>query len=140
MPSIQEIIAAEQKRLEQVLRAAYESGKADAKSEMLKVLGGETPNGVSPASSEEQPVSARKRAPRGLALRMITARLKDNAIYGMTVREILDSRMTSDEKMLAPSSIRAVLRKGAEDGTFEERNGKWYLASPETSDAVEMLS
>lgn len=139
MPTIQEIIASEQRRLEQVLKAAYESGKADARSEMLKVLGAETQNVVSTSNSEEHSISERKRAPRGLALRMIRSLLEDNAIYGMTVAEIMDARTTSEEKMLAASSVRSVLRKGAEDGTFVERHGKWYLASSTMSDVEDLL-
>lgn len=129
MASITEIIHAEQKRIETVLRAAYEAGKADAKREMLLVLsGGDPKSAISDGFDDTD--GDRKRAPRGLPRKLTTRVLYENYIFGgVTPQKICDAAVTDYEKMIAPSSIRSELRRGAEEGRYEESGDGWTLSN-----------
>lgn len=129
MVRIEDIITAEQKRLEGVLRAAYDAGKADAKTEMLAVLSGERQDMPASSSEDRSSESGRKRAPRGLPKKLTKRVLKENAIYGSTPQDILDAATDEFEKMISISSIRSELRKGLKEGAYKEADGKWYLAT-----------
>lgn len=126
MPSIEEIIAAEKAHLDQLLRAAFDAGRASMKADMLKALDADLPDKVD-LDYRSASTHDRIRAPRGLARKMMQRVLNDNAIYGMTVAQIVDARATAYEKMLKASSIRSELRRGASEGLYIERNGKWFL-------------
>jgi hypothetical protein len=128
MARIEEIIRAEQKRLEAVLRAAYDAGREDAKRDMLAVLSGEATEYGRLAASEE---GDRKRAPKGLPRRLVTRVLADMDLIGSTPQSIAEAAVTEHEKMIAVSSIRGELRKGEEEGRYREERGYWYLTPEE---------
>lgn len=131
MAKIEDIIAAEQHRLENVLRAAYEAGKADAKAEMLMVLSGEGPTSSTVGDRGDE-TSERKRAPKGLPRKFTKRVLFENQIIGgITPQNIVDAAVTEHEKMIAVSTIRSELRKGREDGIYIENDGFWLLSTQE---------
>lgn len=128
MAKIDDIISAEQNRVESILRAAYEAGKEDAKIEMLRVLAGEstTSSGTDASQSKE----VRRRAPKGLAKKLVTRVLMDNVVIGSTPQDIAAAAITDDEKMIAESSIRSELRQGKTDGRYKENGGRWFPLPP----------
>lgn len=130
MTRIEDIIAAEQKRVETILRAAYDAGKADAKREMLSVLSGDTTSS-SGMPQKELGVEGRKRAPRGLPRKFVTRVLFDNHIIGSTPQDIVDAAISEHEKMIPISTVRSELRNGIADGRYEEANGYWSLSDDE---------
>lgn len=126
MARIDDIIAAEQKRLEGVLRAAFEAGQEHARSNMLALLSGDTPKSASAVTSTDASQD-RKRAPRGLPRKLVKRVLKDNAYLGTSPQDITDAAVDEFEKMIAVSTIRGELRKGEKDGLYIEKDGLWYL-------------
>jgi len=125
MARIDDIIISEQKRLESVLRAAYEAGEEASRSHILGILSGETAKSGVAANSAA--VNAdRKRAPRGLPRKLVLRVLMDNASFGSTPQSIVDAAITDDEKMIALSTVRSELRKGLAEGLYVERDGHWY--------------
>lgn len=126
MARIDDIILAEQKRLESVLRAAFEAGEESARANMLAVLsGGHTKSAKS--GPVDDSAAERKRAPRGLPRKLVKRVLKDNAYLGTSPQDITDAAVDEFEKMIAVSTIRGELRKGKEDGLYIEKDGLWYL-------------
>lgn len=114
--------------------AAYNRGKADAKRDMLDMLTSEPPqagatNLVAPIKSpNDAPVSARKRAPRGIVAALIAKAIKNSHTYGLAPLDMLEYAETDDEKMVKIASIRGELkrRKGQ---LYRESGGKWFLIS-----------
>lgn len=125
MAGIDDIISAEKKRLETVLRAAYEAGREAARHEMLSVLSGEGTKQAKPEGPSSH--AARKRAPRGLPRKLVSRVLFDNDAFGSTPQDIVDAAITDDEKMIAISTIRSELRNGESDGIYQSGDGYWRL-------------
>ncbi len=126
MVRIEDIILAEQKRLEGVLRAAFAAGEEHAKSNMLALLSGEDTK-YAKQSDPTDVNNDRKRAPRGLPRKLVNRVLSDNSFIGTSPQDIEDAAITDDEKMIALSTIRGELRKGKEAGRYTEEDGLWYL-------------
>jgi len=150
--------------VERVRAEAYAQGKADAKSEMLRLLSsgdapkpmtlagmpppppslrplGAPPPGVVPInqSTEMSPSPTRQRAPRGLVRSMNQRVLAQ--FPGVSQSDILSHAQTEDEKMIKPSSIGTDLRRGLKEGVYHTNDGKWFNASsgvdcPETPNSV----
>ncbi|WP_019955578.1 hypothetical protein [Yoonia vestfoldensis] len=136
MSRIDDIIHAEQKRLETVLRAAFEAGEEHAKSHMLSLLsGGITKYTKTDTAQDEN--DNRKRAPRGLPRKLVQRVLAENAIFGSSPQDIESAAVTEFEKMIAISTIRGELRKGASDGLYVERDGLWYLGPNANDDGLD---
>jgi len=136
MAKIEDIIAAERHRLENVLRAAYEAGKADAKNEILMVLsGGATTTSLIGGASEE--TDERKRAPKGLPRKLVRRVMFENHIIGgVTPQDIADAAVSEHEKMIRLSTIRGELRKGRDEGIYFDKDGHWSLTDEEYEDML----
>ena len=143
--------------VERVRNEAYAQGKADAKSEMLRLLSsGDAPKPMTSAvmpppppppplgatpigqAANIPPAPARQRAPRGLVREMNLRVLKQ--FPGISQSEILSHAQTEDEKMIKPSSIGTDLRRG-KDEVYFTIDGRWYIADqgtkfPETPNNV----
>ena len=132
---IDDIIAAEQKRLESVLRAAFEAGQEHARSNMLALLSGDASKSANVLATAEH-APDRKRAPRGLPRKLVMRVLTDNSFLGSSPQDIESAAVTEFEKMIALSTIRGELRKGKETGLYIEENGLWYLG-PNAADSGE---
>lgn len=128
MAEIDDIIAAEQKRLEHVLRAAYDAGRKAAKQELLAVLSSDTPTPSHVSADDGGAIKSRQRAPKGLPRKLVSRVLHENHFLGSTPQNIVDAAVTEDEKMIAVSTIRSELRKGKDEGRYVERDGLWSLS------------
>lgn len=126
MARIDDIIQAEQKRIESVLRAAFAAGEESARANILAILSGPHTTPIGPAS-ETHDTEGRKRAPKGLPRKLVKRVLRENANFGSTPQDIVDAAITEDERMIAVSTIRGELRKGLESGLYIDRDGRWYL-------------
>jgi len=129
--------------VERVRAEAYAQGKADAKSEMLRLLSsGDAPKpmtsavmppppllGATPISQAATipPAPTRQRAPRGLVRSMNQRVLAQ--FPGVSQSDILSHAQTEDEKMIKPSSIGTDLRRGLKEGVYHTNDGKWFNAS-----------
>lgn len=135
MARIDDIISAEQKRIESVLRAAFEAGEESAKANILALLSN---GGTKPGKSTDQDdiVADRKRAPRGLPRKLVKRVLAENEFLGTSPQDIEDAAVSEFEKMIALSTIRGELRKGKEQGLYIEEDGLWYLG-PNAADNSE---
>ncbi|WP_322891230.1 MULTISPECIES: hypothetical protein [unclassified Yoonia] len=140
MSRIEDIIQAEQKRLETVLRAAFEAGEEHAKSHMLSLLSGNTTKSGRVDTSHDEN-DDRKRAPRGLPRKLVQRVLAENEIFGSSPQDIESAAVTEFEKMIAVSTIRGELRKGLKEGLYIEKDGLWYLgkSAGSASDSHDIL-
>lgn len=125
MSNIENIISAERKRLEGVIRAAYDAGWEDARADMLRTLAGES-QGVDNSGKDVQGGDVRRRAPRGLPKKFTERVVAENYLYGVTPQGISDAAITDEEKMISVSSIRNELRKGRDSNRFYEDKGRWF--------------
>ena len=86
---------------------------------------------ISPSAPGRMPLPARAsdrlRAPKGLPKALVDRVLYDLDVLGVRLQDIMNEAKTEHEKMIAASTIRGVLRKGAKDGHYEEKNGYWGL-------------
>lgn len=115
--------------------AAYARGRADARRDILALLGAEEK--PAPARSSRGPrAGGGKRAPRGSARALVERALRDRP--GLTAREVLDNAGTDGERPVKLGSIRAELQTGRRQGRYESEDGRWSLAaaSPESDDTA----
>ena len=117
---------------------AYARGRADARKELLDVLGaGDVAAPGSKASrgrkgrttgAPRRRASGGKRAPRGSVPRFVERVLRDRP--GLTPREIVAQAATDTERLIKLGSIRTELTNGCGQGRYELADGRWSLAAP----------
>ena len=121
---------------------AYARGQADARKELLDILGagGEraapagTRRGRRPkAAAPSRRTDGSKRASRGSVPSFVEQALQDRP--GSTVQEILALAATDAERLIKLPSIRTELRNGRRQGKYESSDGRWSLAAPESETA-----
>ncbi|MCY4550795.1 MAG: hypothetical protein OXC28_20725 [Defluviicoccus sp.] len=126
---------------------AYARGQADARKELLELLGaGGGPKAPARARRGRQQKAAppkpraggRKRAPRGSVPRLVERALHGRP--GLTPPEILDLAATEEERSIKLSSIRVELGSGRKRGRYESSEGRWSLAAPAPAAAEEDAS
>ncbi len=115
---------------------AYARGQADAKKEMLDLLGtgGERAartratrgRRAKTAAAPKRRASGRKRAPKGSVPRFVEQALREQP--GLTPPEILARAATDMERLIKLPSIRTELRNGRRQGKYELNGGRWTLA------------
>lgn len=116
---------------------AYARGKADAKKELLEILGGGAkPAGASRGrlraeSPQKRRTGGRKRAPRGSVPRFVERALR--AHPGSTVADIAGHATDDIERSVKVASIRVELRNGRVQGRYVSDNGRWSHAGAEAS-------
>ena len=118
---------------------AYARGQADAKAELLNLLGAGTPQRVGRKASRGESAkspsprqrrsSGRKRAPKGSVPRFVEQALR--AQPGQTPPEILARAADDMERLIKLPSIRTELRNGGKQGKYEQKDGRWSLAGTE---------
>ena len=116
---------------------AYARGQADARAELLNLLGagtGQTAGAKasgrgSPKSTpgRKRRSSGRKRAPKGSVPRFVEQALRDDP--GQTPQEILARAADDMERLIKLPSIRTELRNGGKQGRYEQKDGRWFLAA-----------
>ena len=115
---------------------AYARGRADARTELLNLLGAGTPQRVgrrtsrggsakSP-SARKRRSSGRKRAPKGSVPRFVEQALRDQP--GQTPQELLARAADDTERLIKLPSVRTELRNGGKQGKYERNGGRWFLA------------
>lgn len=120
---------------------AYERGRADARKEILTLLG--AAGEPAPRPQRGRPRTARperkpragggKRAPRGTVRALVGRAMRDR--LEATPQEILNCATTEAELLVKLSSIRVELHTGRRQGRYESRDGRWSLAaSPSAPD------
>ena len=116
--------------------AAYARGQADARKEILDLLGtggervaraGATRGRkAKAAAAPKRRASGRKRAPKGSVPRFVEQALREQP--GLTPPEILARAATDMERLIKLPSIRTELRNGGKQGKYELNSGRWSLA------------
>ena len=119
---------------------AYGRGKADARKELLEVLGGPK-GGAAPAragrgkhrakAAPQRRTGRRKRAPHGSVRPFVDRVLRDHP--GSTVTEIAGRAADDTERSVKVASIRVELRNGRLQGRYGSDNGRWSHAGTEAS-------
>lgn len=119
---------------------AYGRGKADARKELLEVLGG-SKGGAMPAragrgkrrakAAPGRRTGGRKRAPRGSVRPFVDRVLRDHP--DSTVTEIVGRAADDTERSIKQSSVRVELRNGRLQGRYVSDNGRWSHSGPEAS-------
>lgn len=131
------------------VKVGYLAGSDEAKKRILAALSVEGSNANAMRTAEAGAIGTtelgglgslgeraddhdRKRAPRGLP-RALTNRvlLSNGDMGGVRPQDIIDAAKTEYERMIAVSTIRSELRKGREDGRYQENNGLWSLTQGE---------
>ena len=121
---------------------AYARGKADARKELLDVLGAaEGATGPAKARRGKGPAKAAakrragggKRAPRGSVPRFVQRVLREHP--GSTAAEIAGHAAGETERSVKHASIGVELNKGRQQGRYVSENGRWALAVAETRTA-----
>ena len=111
---------------------AYARGRADARKELLDLLGTGTPGRRSAGRTRAKPAAprrrggGRKRAPKGSVPRFVEQALRDRP--GQTPQEILARAANDMERLIKLPSIRTELRNGRQQGKYELNDGRWSLA------------
>ena len=112
---------------------AYARGRADARKELLEMLGAgqraapaRERRGNRPGAAKRRS-GGRRRAPKGSVPRFVERALRERP--GATVREILELVATDAERQIAPPSIRVELRNGRTRGRYVSNDGRWSLAA-----------
>ncbi len=115
---------------------AYARGQADARTELLNLLGAGTPQRAGPKASragsakstpaQKRRSSGRKRAPKGSVPRFVEQALRNHP--GQTPQEILARAADDMERLIKLASIRTELRNGVKQGKYEQNGGRWFLA------------
>lgn len=122
---------------------AYARGKADARRELLKVLGGADGKTKSARSGRAEQrakstpkrrTSGGKRAPRGSVRPFVDRVLR--AYPGSTVPDIAGHAADDTERSVKVASIRVELRNGRLQGRYVSDNGRWSHAGTEASAQV----
>ncbi|MDE0173661.1 MAG: hypothetical protein OYH76_00430 [Defluviicoccus sp.] len=123
---------------------AYARGQADARKELLDLLGGGTERRAAakasrgrpakPAAAPKRRPSDRKRAPKGSVPRFVEQALRDNP--GQTPPEILARASDDMERLIKLPSIRTELRNGGRQGKYEQKDGRWFLAGSDAGAAA----
>lgn len=118
--------------------AAYARGQADAKKEILDLLGSggaqlaqaRATRGRRGKKAEPKTrrASGRKRAPKGSVPRFVEQALRDRP--GQTPPEILERAATDMERLIKLPSIRTELRNGRKQGKYALNDGRWTLSGP----------
>ena len=115
---------------------AYARGRADARKELLDILGA---GGAAPRSKASRGRKGRtagapgrrasggKRAPRGSVPRFVERILRDRP--GLTPQEIVAQAATDTERLIKLGSIRTELTNGRGQGRYELVDGRWSLAA-----------
>ena len=121
---------------------AYARGKADARKEILDVLGaaeGRTApakarRGKGPAkAAAKRRAGGGRRAPRGSVPRFVQRVLGERP--GSTAAEIAGHATDETERSIKQASIGVELRNGRLQGRYVSENGRWALAVAETGTA-----
>ena len=122
---------------------AYARGQADARKELLDLLGAGTGRRAAakasrgkpakPAAAPKRRASGRKRAPKGSVPRFVEQALRDNP--GQTPPEILTRASDDMERLIKLPSIRTELRNGGRQGKYEQQDGRWFLAGSDAGAA-----
>ena len=122
---------------------AYARGQADARKELLDLLGAGTGRSAAakaprgrPAKSAAAPkrrASGRKRAPKGSVPRFVEQALRHNP--GQTPPDILARAADDTERLIKLPSIRNELRNGGKQGKYELKDGRWFLAGSDAGAA-----
>ena len=119
---------------------AYARGKADARKELMEVLGGaegvakpaRANRGRRPArSTPKRPTGGGKRAPRGSVRPFVERVLR--AYPGSTVSDIAGHAADDTERSVKPASLRVELRNGRIQGRYVSDNGRWSHAATEAT-------
>ena len=115
---------------------AYARGQADARKELLEVLGAGGVRAPRTKASRgrrtktdaapKRRSSGRKRAPKGSVPRFVEQALREQP--GLTPPEILARAATDMERLIKLPSIRTELRNGRRQGKYELNGGRWTLA------------
>lgn len=119
---------------------AYARGKADARTELLNLLGAGTRQraeqkasrggSAKPTPARTRRSSGRKRAPKGSVPRFVEQALRDRP--GQTPQEILARAADDMECLIKLPSIRTELRNGGKQGKYEQNDGRWFLTGTDT--------
>lgn len=122
---------------------AYARGRADARKELLDLLGTGTGRGTGakpsrgkpakPAATPKRRASGRRRAPKGSVPRFVEQALRDNP--GQTPPEILARAADDMERLIKLPSIRTELRNGGKQGKYEQTDGRWFLVGSDAGAA-----
>jgi hypothetical protein len=117
------------------VKDAYERGRRDALDAVVKAAIGQT-GGVDisnlsrpapPIQVVGEKIGLRKRAPRG-SVGIVIRRALDANPDGATLHQIMDSRKSEGELLMADSSIRGELRR--DDGMVYKKIGdRWFYAN-----------
>ena len=123
---------------------AYARGQADARKEILNLLGtGGEPatraratrgRRAKAAAAPKRRASGRKRAPKGSVPRFVEQALREQP--GLTPPEILARAATDMERLIKLPSIRTELRNGRRQGKYELNDGRWTLAGSSAAGAA----
>lgn len=114
---------------------AYARGQADARKELLDLLGAgaagpgaarRTRGKPAKPAAPKRRASGRKRAPKGSVPRFVEQALRDRP--GQTPQEILARAASDVERLIKLPSIRTELRNGRQQGKYELNDGRWSLA------------
>lgn len=122
---------------------AYARGRADARKELLDVLG--AGGAAAPrsrasrgrkgrtAGAPKRRTSGGKRAPRGSVPRFVERVLRDRP--GLTPQKILAQAATDTERLIKLGSIRTELMNGRGQGRYGLADGRWSLAASDLGPA-----
>ena len=123
---------------------AYARGQADARKEILNLLGTEGQQATraratrgrraKAAAAPKRRASGRKRAPKGSVPRFVEQALREQP--GLTPPEILARAATDMERLIKLPSIRTELRNGRRQGKYELNDGRWTLAGSSAAGAA----
>ena len=114
---------------------AYARGQADARRELLGLLGAGTAGRATAGRTRAKPAKSaapkrrargRKRAPKGSVPRFVEQALRDRP--GQSPQEILARAASDMERLIKLPSIRTELRNGRRQGKYELNDGRWSLA------------
>ena len=115
---------------------AYARGQADARTELLNLLGAATRQAAGREahrgrftksdSARTRRSRGRKRAPKGSVPRFVEQALRDHP--GQTPPELLARAAGDIERLIKLPSIRTELRNGGKQGKYEQVDGRWFLA------------
>lgn len=129
--------------IEEIEAAAYARGQADARKEMLDILGsggaqvsqtrGTGGRRAKKAEPRTRRASGRKRAPKGSVPRFVEQALRSRP--GLTPPQILERAATDMERLIKLPSIRTELRNGRRQGKYELNDGRWSLSATDSGAA-----
>lgn len=118
---------------------AYARGRADARKELLDLLGAGSGGRAGAGRARARPATPKrrarggKRAPRGSVPRFVERALREGP--GRTPAEILARASSDMEGLIKLPSIRTELGNGRRQGKYELTGGRWFLAASGAGDA-----